>query len=298
MTNFSISEAPERFLEEEIKRFTAESEANRLTMLGDDSPMFDEPLIGFADADDPIFEEYKEVIGDFHWRPRDLLAQLAADEKYEGSLDNISVLAWSIPITRETIKSNAEQDKYPSPRWAHTRDSGEKFNVLLRKHIVDLLRQEGLLAIAPMDSSYWQMLIDERVGFASSWSERHAAYAAGLGTFSLNDALITPRGIAHRVGSIVVNLKLGPTPRIYENHQANCLFYNSGTCGDCIERCPAGALSEAGHDKSVCSQYVYATCIEGLREEYGIDVTTGCGLCQTGVPCSTRIPKRPQEAKA
>jgi len=39
------------------------------------------------------------------------------------------------------------------------------------------------------------------VGPASSWSERHAAYAAGLGTFSLNDALITPKGIAHRLGS-------------------------------------------------------------------------------------------------
>ena len=34
--------------------------------------------------------------------------------------------------------------------------------------------------------------------------------------------------------------------------------------------------------------------IEGhVGAEYKIDVTTGCGLCQTKVPCSMRIPKRP-----
>jgi epoxyqueuosine reductase QueG len=293
----SLSQGPEEFIEREIKRFVAESDENRFTMIDEDGPMFDEPLVAFASAADPIFEEYKDVVGDFHWRPRDLLEACAADEKYEGSLEDISVIVYVLPITEATIKSNAEQDKFPSIRWAHTRDNGEKFNVQVRKHIVDLLRDEGLVALAPMDSKYWSTLIDEKVGFASSWSERHAAYAAGLGTFSLNDALITPRGIAHRVGSILVNLKLEPSSRPYENHQANCLFYSSGTCGACIKRCPAGALSEAGHDKSVCAQYVYATCIEGLHEKYGIDVTTGCGLCQTKVPCSMGIPKRPSAAK-
>ena len=291
----SLSQGPEKFLEREIKAFVAESKANRFSMIGEDRPMFDEPLIGFASGDDPIFDEYKEVVGNFHWKPRDLLQQFAEDEKYEGSLENISVLVWILPIVKETVKSNAKQDEFPSVRWAHTRDSGEKFNVQLRHHIAGMMRDEGYLALAPMDTKYWQMIIDERVGFASSWSERHAAYAAGLGTFSLNDALITPRGIAHRVGSIVVNMKLEPSPRTYEDHRANCLFYNSSTCGDCIKRCPAGAISEAGHDKTICSQYVYAKCIEGLREKYKIDVTTGCGLCQTKVPCSMKIPKRPSK---
>ena len=294
---FSLNQDPRKFLEERIKQFVAESETNRLTML-DNSPIFDEPLVGFAHADDPIFMEYKKVVGEFHWLPRDLLEKVASDEGYQGDMKEISIICWILPIAKETIKSNAEQDKIPSPRWAHTRDTGEKFNVLLRKHIVGLLRDEGLLAIAPMDSSYWQMLIDERVGFASSWSERHAAYATGLGTFSLNDALITPRGIAHRIGSVIVNMKLEPTPRIYEDYRANCLFHNSGTCGACIDRCPSGALSKEGHDKVTCSNYLYQACIEGLREEYGIDVTTGCGLCQAGVPCSTRIPKRPTKEEA
>lgn len=290
-----LSNNAEEFLAKEIKRFVVANEANRLAMI-DNTPMFDEPLVGFINGDDPIFNDYKRIIGDFHWRPRDMMEQCAKDEGYQDDVKDVSVICWILPIVKKTIKSNAERDDFPSPRWAHTRDYGEKFNVLLRKHVVGLLRDEGLLAVAPMDSSYFQPIMDERVGFASTWSERHAMYAAGLGTFSLTDALITPRGIAHRCGSVIVNMKLKPTPRIYEDHYANCLFHNSGSCGTCIKRCPSGALSEEGHDKSKCGVYVYQ-CIEGLREEYGIDVTTGCGLCQAGVPCSTRIPKRPEKTE-
>lgn len=107
MMEHSLFDNPEMFLEEEIRRFVAEDEANRFAT--DNSPMFDEPLVGFADGDDEIFDTYKEVIGDFHWKPRDLMQQLAKDEKYERSLEDISVIAWSLPIMRETIKSNSKR---------------------------------------------------------------------------------------------------------------------------------------------------------------------------------------------
>jgi len=290
-----LSDNPEMFLEEEIKRFVAEDEANRFTMI-DNSPMFDEPLVGFADGDDEIFDTYKEVVGDFHWKPRDLLQHVAKDEGYEGSLENISVIAWVLPIMKETVKSNTKQEKFPSRHWAMTREMGERHNKLLRHHVADILKKEGLLALAPTLTTHWQFLVDERVGLASNWSERHAAYSAGLGTFSLNDGLITPKGIAHRVGSVIVNMKLEATPRTYENHQSNCLFYNSGTCGECIKRCPAGALSESGHDKMKCGMYVMK-CTEEWRKEFDIEEEAGCGLCQSGVPCSTMIPKRPSNTE-
>lgn len=284
---------PEKYLEEEIKRFVAEDEVNRFAML-DNSRMFDEPLVGFADGDDEIFEIYKEVVGEFHWKPRDLLQQLATDEKYEGSLESISVVSWVLPIMKETVKSNVKEKEFPSRKWAMTREIGERHNKRLRQHVQDILRKEGFLALAPTLSSYWQFLVDDKVGLASNWSERHAAYSAGLGTFSLNDGLITPRGIAQRVGSVIVNMKLTPSPRNNKSHMANCLFYNSGTCGECIERCPAGALSEEGHDKMKCGMHVMK-CTEEWRKEFEIDEEAGCGLCQSGVPCSTMIPKRPSK---
>jgi len=213
MMGNSLFHNPEKYLEEEIKRFVAEDEANRFTMI-DNSPMFDEPLVGFADGDDKIFDIYKEVVGDFHWKPGDLMQQLATDEKYDGSLESISLICWVLPIMKETVKSNAKQKEFPSRKWAMTREMGERHNKRLRQHVQDILRKEGFLALAPTLSTYWQFLVDERVGLASNWSERHAAYAAGLGTFSLNDGLITPRGIAHRVGSVVVNMKLSQSAHL------------------------------------------------------------------------------------
>ncbi|MDW7711768.1 MAG: hypothetical protein SCH98_14985, partial [Deferrisomatales bacterium] len=145
-------------------------------------------------------------------------------------------------------------------------------------------------AVAPQLSPKWRMLPETPVGIASNWSERHAAYAAGLGTFSLNDALITPKGIAHRVGSVVTDLVVPPSARPYPERRHNCLFFREGTCGTCVTRCPAGALSEAGHDKAKCRQYVYGTVMEELGTALGVP-EAGCGLCQTAVPCESRIPK-------
>ena len=116
-----------------------------------------------------------------------------------------------------------------------------------------------------------------------------AAYAAGLGTFSLNDALITPKGIAHRLGSVITDLVIEPSLRIYPERRYNCLHYRENRCGACIGRCPVGALSRDGHDKNKCRSYVYGTIPEAVAERYGV-AATGCGLCQTKVPCEGVIP--------
>ena len=69
---------------------------------------------------------------------------------------------------------------------------------------------------------------------ASQWSERHAAYASGLGTFGLCDGLITPKGKAVRFASVVTRIKVPPTQRPYKDHHAYCLHYAKGICGMCI----------------------------------------------------------------
>ena len=50
--------SPARFLEEFIKTLVRSSPLNRLDAF-DGTHIFDDPLIGFADGDDPLFEEYK-----------------------------------------------------------------------------------------------------------------------------------------------------------------------------------------------------------------------------------------------
>ncbi|MGD2269878.1 MAG: hypothetical protein PVI06_05715 [Desulfobacterales bacterium] len=97
---------------------------------------------------------------------------------------------------------------------------------------------------------------DHRFSYASCWSERHVAHAAGLGTFGLCDGLITARGKAMRAGPVAAKLSIEPTPRPSANHHAYCLFFADGTCGKCIDRCQARAITEAGHDKEKCRQHL------------------------------------------
>jgi epoxyqueuosine reductase QueG len=267
---------------EEIRSFVREDAGNRFPQ--EPAPYFDEPLIGFSAADDPLFSQYKTVIGAFHFTPAELAAQ---DEG--GGWRPRTVISWVLPITRATRESNRGNGPYPSRPWAQTRCFGEAFNGALRKHLVAYLTEKGFRALAPQFHPAWREYPETPVGVASSWSERHAAYAAGLGTFSLNDALITPLGIGHRLGSVITDLEIAPSPRPYRDHYSACLYYREGSCGACIQRCPVGALSKQGHDKSLCREHVYTTVLQAVGEEYGV-TSTGCGLCQTKVPCESRIP--------
>jgi epoxyqueuosine reductase len=246
---------------------------------------FDEPLIGFAAADDPLFSQYKSVIGDFHLTPAELASQTENGKDWQPR----TVICWALPISESTRQICRSETLYPSRTWSQTRSFGEAFNASLRRHLVGYLNAAGYHAFAPQLHAQWREYEETPVGPASSWSERHAAYAAGLGTFSLNDALITPRGIAHRLGSVITDLQLPPSPRPYSGHTSNCLFLQEGTCGACIARCPVGAISSKGHDKRICREYVYGTVPKAVGELYAVPYT-GCGLCQTKVPCESRIP--------
>lgn len=266
----------------EIARFVRESPANRHP--GSDSPYFDEPLVGYASLHDPLFTGYREIIGDYHLTPGEFLESAFGP----GSGEEGTVICWILPITEETRKSNRAGNLMPSREWAYTRAYGELFNDELRKHLAAFLTSAGSRALAPLLSPLWRP-VETPTGLSSTWSERHAAYAAGLGTFSLSDGFITERGIAHRCGSVITDLALTPTPRRYLHYGENCLFFRDGSCGACIGRCPVGAITRFGHDKERCRDYGYGTVVREVGEKYGVSAP-GCGLCQTGVPCEAGIP--------
>ncbi len=266
---------------EAIRRFTAESPSNRLSQI-DGSLIYDTPIVGFANGDDPIFDYYHKVIGDFHMTPRQVLG---ADPS-----ESVSVIVWILPIMEKTLISNRQMSEGCSLRWNHSRFLGDIFNNDLRQYLVDFFTERGFQAVAPvLTDRFHQVPLSN--GPASTWSERHMAYAAGLGTFSLTDALITKRGIAHRVGSVVCNAPFVPTPRTFSNYREYCLFFKNGGCGECMKRCPVEAISPAGHDKNKCEQYVMQTLKPWLQKPgYLGDKYIGCGLCLTGVPCEHCIP--------
>ncbi len=270
-----------------IQDFIATSPVNTMESEGAGSA-WESALVGFAAGADPLWQQYKEYIGAFHWTPWEVFNQHRPQENV--SADQLTVISWILPQRESVRKSNRRARKYPSEEWARIRVFGEAFNVALRQHVVDQLELSGHGAIAPMLAPNWTIIKSQRFSFASSWSERHAAHAAGLGTFGLCDGLITAGGKAMRAGSVVAKVTIEPTPRPYADHRAYCLFFHNGTCGKCIDRCPVRAITESGHDKVKCQKHL-ARSREHVNKTYGFQ-GYGCGLCQVGVPCEARIPVR------
>lgn len=256
---------------------------------GSDLPAFGRPLVGCASGGDELFYFLKDDIGsEFYWTPEEAFVSAFPEGKVIA--DELSVIAWVLPQTEQTRLAQRKAVNLPSVEWSKARHYGEKVNENLRRFVVSLFEADGYQACAPVLLPQWSMAISEQYGFASSWSERHTAHVCGLGTFGVSDGLITSAGKAIRVGSVIVRKRFKPTPRSYKKHNEWCLFHSTGKCLVCMRRCPAGAISETGHDKVKCKEYIRTiTAAHVEKEQLGFRVNS-CGLCQTKVPCEYRNP--------
>jgi epoxyqueuosine reductase len=276
---------------DKIQSFLLNDESNKMTLV-DNSLIYDpDILVGVVSGNDPIFEEYKKIIGHFHLTPSAVYNWYCS--KYHitpNSIENISVIAYILPFNKDTKKQHLEYSKeWPCARWAHSRLFGELANEKLQKFLVEELHKAGVNAIAPsIENELFRMLPKfENSIWVSTWSHRHMAFAAGLGSFGLSDGFINEKGIAMRCGSIVVDFKL-PSDATNRPKGPYDLCNN---CGICIERCPAGALSfETRHDKIKCANYCFKTT-KYIKKNFNIDIYA-CGLCQVGVPCEDGLPAR------
>jgi epoxyqueuosine reductase len=286
MTGSEQIQNPGQWIETVIKDFINQSPENTMKNAENEKAWAD-PLVGFSGGDDPLYQDFKEHVGAFHWTPLEIFTQTFPDLKV--AAEDLTVISYILPQTERTKLDSRKETAYPSERWARVRIFGEEVSNKLRKQVVEVLREKGIQAVAPLNSPLWERKASDRYVFSSTWSERHAAYASGLGTFGLCDGLITPRGKAMRCGSVVARIKIPSTKRAYKDHQAYCLFFSQGICGKCIQRCPAGALSKKGHDKNKCRSYMHPGTEVYIKSHFGFD-GYGCGLCQTGVPCESKIP--------
>jgi len=250
---------------------------------------FETSLVGFSKGDDPLYEEFKDHVGPFYMTPWEIFALTFRDLNVKPG--DLTVICWILPHVEATRADNRKETFYPSERWARARIYGEAVNVALRKHLVSSLEKEGYRAVAPSLTPQFSMRISPKYGFSSTWSERHAAYASGLGTFGLCDGLITPVGKAMRAGSVVARIDVPATSRHYKDHHEYCLFFTQGICGQCMEKCPVNAITEKGKNKDICMKHLFPVTSEYVSAHYGFN-GYGCGHCQTGVPCESKIPTK------
>lgn len=276
MDRASLESAAYRFLERSpLNRVTAE-DALRPDLAG--MRMFEEPLFGVAAAEDPLFETLREpgIVGPHLRLPREWLP------------DARSVVSFFLPFTDAVVKSNRASRDRPSPEWLHARIEGQVFINALCAHLAETLVAAGHAAVAPSihpDFRSWSREPGpDGVAYTSNWSERHAAHVAGLGTFGLSAGIITGKGMAGRLGSVVTARRLPADARPYSRYDEYCNY-----CGACEAKCPADAVSATrGRDKPACSRFLDAT-MEKYHPRYG------CGQCQVAVPCERGIPPaRPQ----
>lgn len=90
-----------------------------------DLPAFDTPLVGFASGDDPLFQFLKDDIGaDFYWTPAE--AFLAAYPGVNVQPDELTVIAWILPQTKQTRLAHKKAVDLPSIEWSKARHYWEK----------------------------------------------------------------------------------------------------------------------------------------------------------------------------
>ncbi len=270
-----------------IEQFWAESPENHLTeqdaLRPDliDMKIYDAPLIGFGSAADPLFVAYKDPKINGPWA-------MTPEEWMPGAKTVISMF---FPFTEAVRKSNRGQKDGPSDEWLHGRIEGQTVMCALIERLKDWFAERGIAACTPMTDPRFKSVrggenfreydcVTERT-FGSNWSERHAAYVCGLGTFSLSKGMITERGIAGRFTSIIISEEFEADVRPYTEVYEYCTM-----CGACARRCPVGAIDlKTGKDHVRCKEWALQMAkLHAPR--------FGCGLCQTGVPCESCRPKK------
>jgi len=234
-------------------------------------PIWDAPLLGIAAAGDPLWKTLKrsEVIGPIHRSPEDWLPGAK------------SVLVYFLPYTVAIRRTYPKKAFFPSLEWVSGRRNGEVFNNVIRPALARLVERRGGRAVAPSNEENYRA---EKM--RSMWSERHAAFIAGLGTFGIHGALITEKGCSGRIGSVITDIELPHTPRPYTGIYEYCPYPDLGKCGVCIPRCPVAAISPTKRDNLKCVVHGRDTVGEYFHP-WGYH---SCGHCLTWMPCVDRIP--------
>ena len=296
-----------------VEQLVARSELNRLPEKYGGGPIFGRPLLGVARGDDQIFQVFKEVVGPDHLTPAEMW--IASDlPKEEGLMTRLRVLSIVFPFDGHIREAGARNHgDMPPELYCVARNYASSFMDGVMRRTARFLVRRGFRASSGVRSKAFQIVSStDPYQIHSTWSERHVAFAAGLGTFSLHEALITEAGCNVRLASLITDAPLDVTLRKSDEPYGNCRHYATGECGECIRKCPAGAITSAGHDKQSCNAYnrkvaeemsgrglnsILKTVRTVINDEIRLRHPVGCALCQFGVPCTDKNPMAPRRPR-
>jgi len=250
----------QEYMENLIKNFidTSKNSSNFKTN-------WSEPIIGFADAKNPLFLQLKRIVNENHKLPTELLIQAK------------TVISYFIPFNQKVVSSNSD-GKNASKEWAIAYIETNKLITDLNTFLAEILKKENFdsIQIPPTHNFDKDSLI-------SYWSHKHIAYVAGLGNFGLHKMLITEKGCCGRLGSIITSASIEPT---ITKQKEYCLYFHNKSCKKCIDNCFYNILTFDSFDRHKC----YDVCLENGRIYSHLGLSDMCGKCACGVPCSLKNP--------
>ncbi|MBN1137594.1 MAG: epoxyqueuosine reductase [Anaerolineae bacterium] len=221
-----------------------------------------EPLVGFAAADDPHFLDLRRIVEPSHMLPQDLLPGAR------------SVVAFFLPFAQWVVEANAQHREQVAPEWVTAYVETNALIGRINTRLIELLAGQGVGAAAqPATHNF------DPVSLVCRWAHKSVAVIAGLGSFGLHQMVITDAGCAGRFGSLVLDADL-PIPTVEPKQR--CLYFRDGSCVECVQHCPAGALApDRPLDKQLCRHHQ-----KTVAQKYGmVSPADVCGKCAIG-PCS------------
>ncbi|MCQ4635765.1 hypothetical protein NE619_03420 [Anaerovorax odorimutans] len=227
-----------RDVEEAVKEFQARP---------DIKTRFGEPIVGYADSRNPIFDMY--------------FSRTICDHPKRIYRPGNTVVVHFVPFAPEITESNRGGDQ-PSEEWLTAFNESMWLSMRLNGVIREALDTVGRLSSCTNTPTDWD---EERC--REEWSHKLVAYAAGMGEFGPAGSFKTKNGFAGRFGSIITDGQYAEAFEVLNAEQLEAMYqeiqrqycYKEAKGVSCsqemIKACPAGAISETGIDRKICQAH-------------------------------------------
>ncbi|MGN0262269.1 MAG: 4Fe-4S double cluster binding domain-containing protein [Eggerthellaceae bacterium] len=247
----------ESFLENDVRQLVEECVAQL-----DRPDLFRKPLVRFAQASDPRFNDLKELIGPWHATPCELMPEAK------------SVISYFVPYTREVALGPKHASKYDID-WAEAYQEINAGFDCVNNALKAFLESRGHKVVTiPSTHTY------DPKDLKASWSHRSIAVIAGLACLGSNRLAITEKGSAGRFCSVITSAELCSSEPPIEQ---KCLYISKGSCGLCFDACPIGALKPESFDKFACQDRLNENQDE-IRRQSSLEDADVCGKCISVCP--------------
>lgn len=225
---------------------------------------FRDPIVGFAQAKDPAYEELKNIVGGWHKLPQDFLPGAR------------SVITYFVPFSKDLAKSLTRTNDPTSLDWGRSYNIFNSYCLEVNDKVLDLLKDKGYEGHSILMSETYDI-----PNHKSSWSHKNSAAITGIGDFMANRIFMTEKGCAGRLATIITSADLPPTE---DRVKSKCILFRGGRCGVCFNVCPARALKADSFDKDACQAVTFKN-EEFLRlQDPSLEGATVCGKCVSMCP--------------